>query len=82
MRNRLSFVDTEPPNEPPQHTKAQGNSAEKSAFSRYYVAHKIHKGSLIVLLQELKSKKNRFSHAQLQITKDYMQETYQPLSKM
>ena len=40
--NRLSFVDTEPPNEPPQHTKAQGNSSEKSAFSRYYVAHKIH----------------------------------------
>ena len=65
VRNRLSFVDTEHPNEPPQHTKAQGNSAEKSAFSRYYVAHKIHKVSLIVVLQELKSKKNRFSHAQL-----------------
>ena len=65
VRNRLSFVDTEPPNEPPQHTKAQGNSAEKSAFSRYYVAHKIHKFSLIVVLQVLKSKKNKFSHAQL-----------------
>ena len=54
MRNRLSFVDTEPPNEPPQHTKAQGNSVEKSAFSRYYVAHKIHKVSSIVVLQDLK----------------------------
>ena len=54
MRNRLSFVYTEPPNEPPQHTKAQGNSVEKSAFSRYYLAHKIHKVSSIVVLQDLK----------------------------
>ena len=68
---------TEPPNEPPQHTKAQGNSVEKSAFSRYYVAHKIHKVSLIVVLQVLKSKKCNFalfldSNHKISLEKSYM----------